>query len=163
MPSRRQVLQATASVSIVGIAGCTDVTRLDFLESEQTTVVQNDDSVAIAVTDGDEEIPLVTYGQIRSAGEVREAQFGQDGYSLPVELSDGGLESFTEGLESAGALDAPEDHEILTYVDGEVVSRAALAPNLADHIETGDWAGEFVLLFEDRDHAGWIQERIQDS
>lgn len=109
-------------------------------------------TVRLAVTDGDGERTLVTGAEMGVSDDVRQ-QRGGGGYVLPVELTDAGRESFLDGLERAGALDAPTEHEIVTYFDGEARYRAALARNLADRMASGEWEGEFVMTFQDRDAA----------
>lgn len=182
MPSRRRVL-AAGCLALTGGAGCTrmrsavaaenandetdaaDGTSADTTDgaSDETTGATSTTSAAtgkfrIAVADGDGgEVELATGADVATVGEVRESH--QSGYYVPITLTDEGSAAFEAGLESVGALEAPDGHEIRTYFDGELLYSAHLGPDLAAAIEDGKWEGSFILQTSDRETA----ERLRDA
>lgn len=99
----------------------------------------------IGVTDGDEEREAVTYDQVDSIGEP--ASSSRQSYTVPVQLTPEGTESYTAALEKAGALESPRDAEIVVYDGAGVHDTYSLGPDLAAAIESGEYDGEFVMVF----------------
>ena len=134
MPTRRDAICVVGTVALA-TPGCLAGTATDGSDT-----ADDESETMVAISDGDREIEAITYDQVESVGEIRESQH-IDGYQVPVELSDDGVESFTEALETAGAFEAPEDCEIRQYLDEELVNSAALGPNLAEAVEEGKFDG----------------------
>jgi hypothetical protein len=186
MVSRRQVL-AAGCLALAGGAGCSkirdalaDDTTSDETETatsdatgtseaetesrEETTETDAADpsEFRITVTDGDEEVELVTGEDVASVGEVEQARSG-DGYRIPVTLTDEGTAAFADGLESVGAFEDPESHRIRTYFESERLYEAKLGPGLADAIESGEWDGSFLLHVTDRETAEDVKDALESE
>lgn len=170
MPSRRELL---GTLPVVALAGCVgrDESGAPTPEPDGTDTPTSTgsptgtagptlapDTVLLTVTDGDSEVDLLTVGDIDETGAVDESSSGA--YVVPVELTPEGETGFEETLADVGALENPEAHEILTYLDGEVVFTASIAPGLADAVESGDWGGEFRLAVEAEATARRLRQRL---
>ena len=173
MPSRRTFL-AASTLSLVAGAGCigdstvigatdagdgddADGTDADTTDdngsgNETDDASADGDDVLFTVSDGDEEVELVTYGDAATVGDVEESK-RLGGYHLPMTLTDDGADAFADGLDAIGAFEDPTAHEISTHFDGDVIYTATLGPDLAAAIEEGDWGGELLVQFEDRETA----------
>lgn len=186
VPSRRRVL-AAGCLALSGGAGCSRVRDAvagddtgddttgasDGSATTEEAPTGTDDGAAgttttdasefrIAVTDDSGgEVELVTGADVKSVGEVRESRQG-DGYHVPMTLTDEGAEEFAAGLESVGALDDPDGHEIRTYFDGELIYSARLGERLAAEIE-GGWSGEFLFRTSDRETARRVRDALEDG
>jgi hypothetical protein len=182
MPSRRRLLAAGA-LALVGGAGClgdvsgtgstdgsTADTATDGGESTGPDATADDEStgadatatgerrVRITVTADGEERQLVTGADVATVGDVESAR--QGGYRVAVTLTDAGTEAFAAGLERVGAFDDPSAHELRTYLDGERLTAATLAPGLAAEIESGEWDGRFLVLVDDRAEAERVRAAL---
>lgn len=165
MPSRRTFLAASA-LALVGGAGCTgdstvigatdadgdDADTTDDTDENDTETSEAGGDVLFTVSDGDDEVELATYGDVATVGEVERSR-RTGGHQLRVTLTDEGAAAFADGLDAIGAFEDPQAHEIRTYLDGEVIYAATLGPGLAAAIEDGDWDGEMLMQFDDRETA----------
>ncbi|WP_158058092.1 preprotein translocase subunit SecD family protein [Halorussus halophilus] len=190
MPSRRQVL-AAGSLALAGSAGClggstigiggtddttdssetvaTSTVDQTTAASEATTADETSlasatsadaDAFRIVVVDSDDEVQLVTGVDVASVGEIESASNGS-GYRLPFRLTDDGTTAFADGLEQVGAFDNPEDHQIRTYFEAELLYEAELGPGLADEIESGEWNGEFLFTVSERQTAESVKAALK--
>ena len=175
MPSRRRLLAAGA-LAVAGATGClgdvsgtgsTDGPTTDAATGGETTAadvtVTDDEStgadaaatgesrVRITVATDEEERELATGADVATVGDVESAR--QGGYRVAVALTDAGAEAFAAGLERVGAFDDPSAHELRTYLDGERVTTATLAPGLAAEIASGEWDGRFLVLVDEHEEA----------
>lgn len=137
----------------------TDTTTDETSTDSATTT--DESALRIVVTDGDEEIRLVTGADVSSVGEVGQARIG--GYTVPMTLTDDGKTAFSDGLERAGAFENREDHTILTYFEGDLLYEAGLAPSLAHEIESGEWSGEFLFQASERKTAESVQKALREQ
>ncbi|MFC4550654.1 MULTISPECIES: hypothetical protein [Halorussus] len=176
MPSRRRVL-AVGCLALTGGAGCvrmrsavaaenandgtdetTDETTTETTGATATTSATGE--FRIVITDGDGgEVELATGADVATVGDVRQSRQGD--YHVPMTLTDEGTAKFRSGLESVGALENRDDHEIRTYFDGNLVHSAHLGPSLAAAIREGDWNGEFVLATADRETARRVRVALE--
>lgn len=170
MPSRRQLLGTLPALALAGCVGrdgsgspTPDTDGTDSPTSTGTATptaapTLAPDTVLLTVTDGDAEVDLLSVGGIAETGPVDESRGGA--YVVPVELTAEGETGFEETLAEVGALENPEAHQIRTYLDGEVVFTASIAPGLADAVESGDWGGEFRLALEAEADARRLRRRL---
>lgn len=157
---RRALLSVAVAAAVggcLGDAGGRTETNGDTSTHTTPATATTDGSVTITVADGSEERTLVTGEDIATVGDVAQAR--QSGYRVPVTLTDEGTSDFATGLERIGAFDDPSAHEIRTYLDGERLTTATLAPNLAAEIESGEWDGSFIVHVSERAEA----ERLHDA
>lgn len=166
MPSRRQFLRATALAGVAAGPGCSGLAasggeRTATGESDGETA-DVDPSVRLTVVDGDREVELATAEDFESVGTARKSDRGS-GYGVPATLTESGVREFTEGFRAVEAADAPSEHELTLYVDGEREFSAPVAPTLAEDIERGEWEGEFRLIVEDEATAERIRSAIERS
>lgn len=152
MPSRRDALSSIVTALAASVAGCVS-------SSPSSTEVGK---TLVAVSDGDSEIEAISYDHVASVGEIREANY-MDGYVLPVVLTDDGVNSFTNALESAGALENPADHELRLYLDGELKQSSKLGSNFVEAVAEGKFDGEFILQLESREEAEQLRDALNDS
>lgn len=179
MPSRRQVL-AASSLALVASAGClgdatpggsTDAAAGDEetngtatqasdagTETTDGAAAEGADRLRIAVTDGDGERDLATDADVATVGDVEQSR--QGGYQVVVALTDEATDAFADGLDAAGALDDPGDHEIRTYLDGERVYTAMLGRDLAAAMENGEWDGNLLVHCEDEERAEELRDAL---
>ena len=150
MPSRRNALYVVGTIAL-GSSGCLARTAAD--DGSETMV---------AVSDGNEEIEAVTYEQVASTGEIDENEYG-DGYLVPVEFTDEGVDSFAEALETAGAFETPQAVEMRLYLDRELISEASLGAGLAEAVEEGEFDGKFLAVVDDRDTAERLRTKIEEQ
>lgn len=136
------VVSAVAGVAVGGVAAAPDASVVARYPAENGSMT---------------ETPVVTAADVASAEQTQTAN-GRVG--VAVTLTDGGAQSFTDTLVDAGftteratgncpangAKRNDEGYCLLTVVDGEVVYAAALAPGLAETIETGAFADDPRLL-----------------
>lgn len=178
MVSRRQVL-AGVCLALTGATGCTEIReavtadtteRTEATDSTEETVA-NDETTKktnegaefrVTVTGETGEVELITGADVASVGEVEEAR-NSDGYWIPVTLTDEGTEALADGLEQVGAFEDPENHEIRSYFEGELLYEATLGPGLADAIESGEWNGEFLFTVSDRETAEEVKDALEKS
>lgn len=172
MASRRRVL-AVGGLVLAGTAGCVgesatsgadrthEATDTSATTGAGETTATDGDRLRITVTDGDEEVELVTAADVATVGE-RQSPERLDGYQLPVTLTDEGTEAFTDGLDHVGAFEDPERHEIRTYFGGELLYEAKLGPELADAMESGEWDGSFLLTVTDRETAAELKDALEE-
>lgn len=170
MPSRRRLLRVLPAVALAGCVGRdgsgsptptdggTDTTEPTESPDGTAPPTLAPDTVLLTVTDGEEEVDLLTVGDIAATGPVDESPSGA--YIVPVELTAEGETGFEETLAEVGALENPEAHEIRTYLDGETVFTARIAPGFADAVESGDWEGEFRLAVEEEATARRLRRRL---
>lgn len=167
MPSRRTFL-AASTLSLVGGAGCIgDSTVIGATDADGDNADGTDDNsdgnesddasadgddVLFTVSDGDEEVELATHGDVATVGEIETSE-RLGGYHLRMTLTDDGADAFADGLDAIGAFEDPTAHEISTHLNGEVIYTATLGPDLAAAIEEGDWDGEMLAQFDDRETA----------
>ena len=121
MPSRRFVLSGVATTLEVNVAGCNTVLQTS-TEADETLV---------GVSNGETEIEAISYEHVDSVGDVRES-VRLDGYTVAVTLTDDGIESFADALDTAGALEDQSDIEMRLYLDGELVSGGSTSPFVLD-------------------------------
>lgn len=115
----------------------------------------------MTISDGDEEVELITYGDVAAVGDVESVE-GKKGYRLVIRLTDGGAEAFADGLDKIGAFQDPQAHELRAYLDGEVVYTATLSPNLAKAIKNDSWNGHIALYSDKKEDIEGIKEAIKD-
>ena len=173
MPSRRRLLTAGA-LALVGGAGClsdvsdtgsTDGSTTDPATGGEATdpdpTAGGESRVRITVTGDGEERELVTGTDVATVGGVESAR--QGGYRVAVALTDAGTEAFAAGLERVGAFEDPSAHELRTYLDGERVTAATLAPGLAAEIESDEWDGRFLVVVDDREEAERLRAALAET
>lgn len=131
-------------------------------ETDRAAASAESDDVLFTVSDGDEEVELATYGDVATVGEI-ETSKRLDGYHLPMTLTDDGADAFADGLDAIGAFEDPTAHEISTHFDGGVIYTATLGPDLAAAIEEGDWDGEMLVQFEDREIADEMRAALDGA
>lgn len=165
-PSRRALLRSLAVAVPVVAAGCT--TRglnSDPNTSTTTETTSQDDnqkaSFEVRLEGSDTDQLLVNKSDVNSVAEVDQGQTG--GYLLPVELSEDATEEFSDTIRRANVAESPDQYEIVLYSDGSEINRLGVSPEFAQNIGDGDWDGEFVLRFEDREEAVKIRESLTNN
>jgi hypothetical protein len=169
MVSRRRLLGVIATVACAGCAsrdggGTSSPTATDgegdgVSPTGTAPPTLAPDTTLLTVTDGEREVDLLTVGGVAETGAVAESRGGA--YVVPVELTDDARDSFRDTLASVGALESPEAHEIRTYLDGEVLFTASIAPGFADAVESGEWDGRFRLAVEEAATARRLRRRLR--
>ncbi|WP_313692952.1 hypothetical protein [Halorarum halobium] len=172
-PSRRRTLGALACTALAGLAGCTSGFGSDGTSTD-------DSSAGKPSTDGTPSDEQPTGGT--PAVDLEASLHGPDGTrhlfderdvetvgpvertgsspGVPVTLTDGGTSSVGETVRTAGVADDPDACEIAIAVDGEEENRFGITGGLAEAIAEGEWEGEFLLLFEDRERATKVRQAL---
>lgn len=127
-------------------------------EEDQAAI---DAQTVTSITDGDRVVELLTTSHFAEVGDIQETDDERYRYFMNVRANAEGQDSFAEGLEEMGAYDEPEEYTLRTHLDGEVVVELPLDEDLADHVESGDWEGELMMLFRERDHAEGVRDAIE--
>jgi hypothetical protein len=169
MVSRRRLLGAVAPLALAGCAS------RDGDETSSPTPTEDEadapsptgtapptlapGTTLLTVTDGEREVDLLTVDGVAETGAVQESQGGA--HVVPVELTDDARDSFRDTLARVGALESPEAHEIRTYLDGQVLFTASIAPGFADAVESGEWDGTFRLAVEEAANARRLRRRLR--
>lgn len=152
MPSRRDTLSGIAIALAVSAAGCSS------LSPPKTKA----DETLAAVSDGDSEIEAISYGHVASVGEIRES-VRIEGYTISVTLTDDGVDSFTNALETSGALEDPAEYEMRLYVDGELKQSSNLGRKFVESVRDGTFDGEFIVQLESREEAEQLRDALDDG
>lgn len=97
---------------------------------------------------------------IDRVGTVQERN-GQ--HQLPLTLTGEGARTARERLRASGALDRPGEATFLISVDDEVVQELSLSRELATAIESGEWQGEFLLVFAEREPAERVRAHLSGA
>lgn len=113
------------------------------------------ESFAVQVTLGGEEHLLFDADDVSMVGQVEEAN---GSYRILITLSDEGADKVEKRLRDTGVLDSPGDARILVELDGEVVMDLGMSPELAEQVDSGEWDGQLLLLFEDRETVETVRD-----
>lgn len=113
------------------------------------------------LTDGDRVVELLTTDHFASVGEIRETDDEEFRYYMIVEVNEEGRESFERGLEESSAYDDHEGYTIRTHVDGEIVVEFPLDGELVERVESGDWEGQLMMFFRERENAEALRDDIE--
>lgn len=169
--SRRQSIALLVSTVPFGVAGCTELGSStegpkpyddeDIPPSDDAEGSANID-LNVVVSGPDGEQPFFDTDDIRRVGSVDDRD--QSGYLLPITLTDDGTTNAIEAFRTVGAAD-PEEATITHTIEGDVNGERTfdVAPALADVIASGNWDGEFNLVFSDRDAATTVRDALADE
>lgn len=113
----------------------------------------------ILISGPDGEQPFFERTDIATVAEVDE----QNGYVVPIQLTDSGHETAIDTFHAVGADEAPEDASITVTVDGDVTveNSFGISPALADAITTNEWDGEFLLIFDEQEQAATVYQGLR--
>jgi hypothetical protein len=163
-PSRRAVLGTVGSSALALGAGCTGA--LPSSDSDQTTTAAATDGGSDSA-DGatfearlhgaDREWPLFDGTDLDRIGAVRTTDTGM--VTVPVLLTETALTHVTETFRSAGVSANLDAFEIVQMYDGDELNRFGISRSLAEAVADGEWDGQLLLSFEDRQRA----ERVRDA
>lgn len=156
MYTRRQ-FGAGSGVILVGLGGCNNLTNASSPEEE------NEDSKRLlAASDGSEEIVLVRHRHIARVHEVLNEEQNNGTYAVPVEFTDEGEDSFYEGMDELDAADNPDDIELYTYLDGEIVFTTGITAAVAERPDPQADSSTFRVPVPDRETAEELKQDIED-
>lgn len=172
-PSRRTVLGAVGSSVLALSAGCTGALPTSS-GSEQTSEVSatdapttgsastgSDGSTFEARLHGPEREWLLFDGtDLERVGDVRTTDSGMVG--LPVVLTEAALADVTETFREAGVAENRDAFEIVQTYDGDT-RRFGITGSLAEAITDGEWDGQLLLSFEDREQAARVRDALVAS
>ncbi|MCP1661799.1 MAG: preprotein translocase subunit SecD [Methanocalculus sp. MSAO_Arc1] len=86
-------------------------------------------------TEGDETEHVLFGDAISSVGLPTQQPPGSGSWGVPFTISPEGARAFRQAAIESGATDRPQDHELIMYLDGEVVYSAPLSPDLASRLK----------------------------
>lgn len=155
MYSRRQLLIG-GGVLLVALPGCNEST-----ENGSTLEDDSESELLLVASDGTAEVVLLRYEHIADVALGGERRGGS--YTVQVELTDEGWDSFYDGLEQLDATENHEDIELNTYVDGEVVSTARLSPSLAERPDSEADSSSFLITASNRSEAVEFKEKLENA
>lgn len=184
MFDRRRVLQTVGGIAFAGAAGCQSIgddgdgssegaggdgepaeEEGDEPEDAPADGGDGEPRTVTTVTDGDRVEELLTTEHFATLGDIQETDDDEFRYFMNVEVDEEGRDSFDEGLEEIDAYDAPEEapdkYTIRTHVDGEVVVEMPLAEELVETVQSGDWQGDLMMFFREREDAEAVRDDIQ--
>jgi preprotein translocase subunit SecD len=124
---------------------------------------------------GFREVTVITQDDIANVGQVQGPTAGVPNPHVPVVLTSDGAESFAQqmiefGFTREGAAACPPDapdnpagYCLYTVLDGQVVHAASMSPDLADGIESGEFARSqnFVMTATNRTEARALQINLR--
>lgn len=177
---RRRRLLVAGSALLAGMAGClesfetddeldadsagTDDAGADDGNGESIADESDLEADAVLLTverDGDE-LDAVTVGAVASAGSYSYDDV-QGVHYVPIELTEDGTSSFVDALEAVDAFEDPQSTEIHTYFQDERIDSHTLGPNLAAAMESGEFDGEFRMIFPDEETAQTVADELSVS
>ncbi|SDM19435.1 hypothetical protein SAMN04487949_1228 [Halogranum gelatinilyticum] len=173
-PSRRAVLGAVGSSVLALSAGCTGALPTSS-GSEQTSDVSATDAPATGGTstgsDGaafearlhgpEREWLLFDGTDLERVGDVRTTDSGMVG--LPVLLTEAALADVTETFREAGVAENRDAFEIVQTYDGDETGRFGISASLVEAITDGEWDGQLLLSFENREQAERVRAALVAS
>lgn len=157
MYTRRQ-FAARSGVVLLGFSGCSGLTGVSGGAEE------NEDSKRLLVaSDGSKEDVLLRYEHVARVIDVLDADENNGTDAVGVELTDEGEDSFYDGLEELGAADDPDEIELYTYLDGEVVFTTGITAALAERPDPEADSSMFRILAPDRETAEELEEALENA
>lgn len=143
-------------IAHAGAAGCSG-----FLNRPEGQPEDGASPVLLAGSNGSQEIVLTRHDHVETVGEVRE--FGHGSFGVRVSLSPDGEDAFYDGLEQLDADERPEDVELYTYLDGEVVHTGGVRPGLAERPDDEADNTVFYVPVPDRETGKELVARLEGS
>lgn len=157
MPSRR-VFMVAFGVSFTGVSGCTSMGNQ--ADAGTNSPDDGESTVLLAGANENKEIPLIYHSHVKTVGEVQEIN-GQ--YSVEMELTKEGEDSFYDGLEELGATERPEEIELYTYHNGEIVHTSGITADLAERPEEEADSSVFHLPVPNQETGNELKSQLEDS
>jgi hypothetical protein len=157
-PSRRGLLATMGATTVASVSGCTasGVLRTDEAENHPTGT-DTDTTFEAQLSGPETDQRLFDNADITKVGEVGQ----QNGsFILPITLTENARSSISETFHTAGVRDNTDAFEIVLVSDDEEINRFGITPGLAESIAEGEWDGEFVLIFNDREEAEEIRDTL---
>lgn len=154
MYTRRQI-GAGGGVVLVGLSGCNW-----FLEASSGDEESRDSPRLLGASDGSEEIVVLRHRHVAEVHELLDEEENHGTYAVPVELTDEGEDSFYEGMEELDAAENPDEVELYTYLEGEVVFTAGITAGVAERPDPGADSSIFRISAPDRETAEELNEAL---
>ena len=153
-PSRRTVVGLIGTTTLTVLAGCArfDSGSVGGSGEGGTPTIGTGEGADFEVRLLGSETDRLLFDETGVA-EVGAVQERNGRFLLPVTLTDAAARSVTDVFRTAGVAEDPGAFEIAHYHRGEEVSRLSITPGLAEAIAEGEWEGEFVLTFAEREPA----------
>jgi hypothetical protein len=92
--------------------------------------------------------------------QVSEIKEQNGSFALPVKLTEDATDTVRNIFQTVGVTHSPSDFEIILIYDDDERNRFGVAPELAEKITSKDWAGEFQLIFRERQQAANVRDTL---
>ena len=143
---------------LAGLSGCTGSSS-----TSSGAEADGDSKRLLVASDGREEVVLLRYRHVARVDGVIDEQENNGTDAVQVELTDEGEDSFYDGLEDLGAAENPEDVELYTYLDGDVVFTTGITAAVAERPDPEADGSVFRISAPDRETAEELEDALEDA